>query len=478
MDENLTSINTSLFITNEMNAQKEHYRWSPPEEIETHFGVEIESCIKINPRCIRIKTKENKERLNILRDLNILSFKDKFDFYYNSIIINSPYFEDLAEEYKYLVIESLKGEETLKYYYDMKNPEQPGMAYHEMRKWEYTKAGLVGEYGQNLAYQIVDNTIKEIEDNASSYRIPLFVEDISIVCGDNRHTPILNKEKAGVLDIHSFRFECVTPILRIDGYPTKDKIDQVLYPLLSLYGLDRPACFIQNYSMGFHVNASLYNKKHGKYIAIAEPPFLNRLLRNYIKVEKDIYRAVRPRGIARAPVNYFSRYNQPGYKDYARPLSRNLEFFKRINIDNLNTLEAFDNHTLRSAPIKAANAPNTNTDEIINRIMTKKDYINFKYKGVKRKSPFLLEFRLFEGEIETGKLVTHVFTALDILHKTANEVSRISPLNLALNDPNNNTYPNNNSVDPTNLNRDGYSGGRRRRKTIKKKKYRHKTRKT
>ena len=36
----------------------------------------------------------------------------------------------------------------------------------------------------------------------------------------------------------------------------------------------------------------------------------------------------------------------------------------------------------------------------------------------------MLEFRLFEGESEIGKLVGHVFTALDIIHKTANEVFR------------------------------------------------------
>jgi hypothetical protein len=365
----------------------------------------------------------------------------------------------------------LKGGETIKFYYDMQSPEQPGMTYPEMRKWELTKAGLEEEYGYGLEYQEVDRIVNMIVDKATSYRIPLFVDDISIACGDDKYTSLLNKEKAGVLDIHSFRFECVTPILTIAGYPTKDKIDKVLYPLLSLYGLDRPTCFIQNYSMGFHVNASLYNKKHGKYIAIAEPPFLNRLLRNYIKVEKDIYRAVRPRLIAIEPENYFTRYNQPGYKDYARPLYRNLEFFKRINIDTLGTLEAFNTKNLRHVPIKAVNEPNTNTDEIINRIMTKKDYINFKYKGIKRKSPFLLEFRLFEGEVETGKLVTHVFTALDILHKTANEVSRNGPLKLTSNTPNNNTYAN---VVPTNnLN----YGGRRLRKTIKRKNYRHKTRK-
>jgi hypothetical protein len=401
-----------------------------------------------------------------------MTFKDKFDLYYQSIITKSPYFEDLAEKYKYLLIESWKDEELETYYYDMENPKHSGMSYLEMNDWEFTKAGLE-RYGVSSQHDEIQAKVFQIKEQGNSYELPLFVEDKSIVCGDDRYTTFNNKEAAGVPDIDSFRFECVTPILTIDEYPTKDKIYEALYPLLSLYGLDRPKCFIQNYSMGFHVNASLYNKVYEKYIAIAEPPFLNRLLRNYIKVEKDIFTAVRPRGMARAPANYFTQFNHPTYKDYARPLYRNLEFFKRMKLSNLNAVEAFNKHTLRNVPLLGPNKPNTNKNEIINRIMTKDNYIEFKYKGIKRKSPFLLEFRLFEGESEIRKLITHVFTALDILHKTANEIARDKQIKLT-----NKTQPianvnnndNNNAARALNYeNRYKPLFGGKRNKTVKKK---------
>ena len=424
MNNALKNINETLFITSEMNAQREHYRWSPPKELETRFGVEIEACIKINPECIKIENNNTKTRINILRNMHVLTFKDKFDLYYQSIITKSKHFEDLSFKYNYLVIISWgDGFERTMYYYDMTNPDQPGMTREELLKFELQKEGLNEFNKYNPLFITIQEKFSKLEEKAINYELPIFLDDKSIVCGEDKWPSIINREKAGVPDDNSFRFECVTPILSIKGYPTKKKIGEVLYPLLSLYGLNNPDCFIQNYSMGFHVNASLYNTRHDKYLAIAESPFLNYFLRNYIKLEKNIYAAVRPRGMERVPANYFTKFNQPNFRDYARPLYRNLEHFKRIKMNTLNTLEDFGKYSLANVAVMGAEEPNTNKNEIINKIMTKHDYMDEKYKGVKRKSPFLLEFRLFEGESDIRKLIAHVFTALDILHKTANEVA-------------------------------------------------------
>jgi hypothetical protein len=53
--------------------------------------------------------------------------------------------------------------------------------------------------------------------------------------------------------------------------------------------------------------------------------------------------------------------------------------------------------------------------------MVQNKYAIKKYKAIKKKSSFLLEFRLFEGDSDIERLITNVFTTMDILHKTAND---------------------------------------------------------
>ncbi len=448
------AFNETLFVTTEMNKQKETYRWSPPENLETRFGVEVEACIRTAPACLNF----DMAALNQLNYLNLIpgfnTFKFKFDLYYKNIIQKSKYFAALAEKYNYLVIVNREKDDTVNYYYDMKNPDIPGLRYDQLLERKYEEYGTAVGDIYHPYQQIAREEVQMIVEKGLDYEIPTFVDDISILCGDTKN--ILGKEKEKVPQ-NSFRFECITPILSIKGYPTKEKIHKELYPLLSLFGLDKPRCFIQNYSMGFHVNASLYDTKRDKYIAIANPPFLNTLLRNYIKTERMIYNAVRTRKPANAEVNYISKY--------ARPLYRNLNTFKKVPFERLNEMNEFDNASIiRLAP--QANEI-TNEDRIINTIMTKKEYMGFKYKGLKRKSPFLLEFRLFEGDIEINRLVNHVFTALDILHKSANEVSQLAPLAIA--NKNKNEYNKNSVV----VNANALNGGKRKtrrlaRKSVKK----------
>jgi hypothetical protein len=411
----IQNINTNLFVTEDTKEEKNIYGWVPPENLETRFGIELEACIRTTPDCINFDTNLQ----NILP--KNFSFKDKFDIYYKNILTKTKYYRRLANKYEYLYVFD-KDKEGKHYYYDMKNPSLPGMTETELvnrKNLEFRK-----EYGDDynapyrqLYYLNPSSEIKNIVEKARNYELPMFVDDLSIRCGDTGS--LLNKEEAGIHDDKSFRFECITPILSIKGYPTKEKIKAELYPLLSLFGLDKPQCFIQNFSMGLHVNVSLYNSKLDKYVAIAEPPFLNQLLKNYIPIEKTMYKMVRTKKPLGAPENYTTKF--------ARPLYKNLNQFKMNN-------------------------PTLTEPEIINTIMTGKEYINEKYKGIKRKTPFLLEFRLFEADNEINKLVNHVSTTLDILHRTANQITKTGKLALT-------TYRNNN----ININ-----GGVRTRKLNKK----------
>jgi hypothetical protein len=443
MSNSLSGINDTLFITTEMNRQKETYRWSPPENLETRFGVEVEACIKTARGCLNF----DGEALNQLNYLDLIpgfnTFKFKFDLYYKNIIQKSKYFEELAEKYHYLVIISKERNDTVNYYYDMENPDMPGLRYDQLLERKYEEYGTAVGDIYHPYQQIAREEVQMIVDKGINYEIPTFADDVSILCGDTKNMLVKEKEKVSP---NSFRFECITPILSIKGYPTKEKIYKELYPLLSLFGLDKPRCFIQNYSMGFHVNASLYDTKRDKYIAIANPPFLNTLLRNYINAERHIYKSVRTRKPSNAEMNYIS--------DYARPLYQNLNTFKKVPLERLNEINEFDKASIIRLGPQAENI--TNEDTIINTIMTKKEYMGFKYKGLKRKSPFLLEFRLFEGDIEINRLVNHVFTALDILHKSANEVSRRAPLAIAQKNNNGNNSNNNN------VNVNAIGGGKRK----------------
>lgn len=426
-----------------MNQQTDFFRWAPPEELETRFGVELETCIRTIPSCINFDT----ELLNAIPNMKL---KDKFDYYYKNIIIKSKYFNKLADEYRYVLLV----DNGINYYYDMLHPTTEGLSLNDLRKMKLDEEGLNENGIDNEDKRfLIESSLTHMLENGKNYGLPMFVDDLSIRCGDTDDQS--EKNQASITDNNSFRFECITPILSVKGYPTKEKIKQKLLPFLSLFGLEHPNCFIENFSMGFHVNVSLYHTGRQKFVAIAEEPFLNDLLRNYIKVEKNIYKTVRTRKPLNAPLNYISKF--------ARPLYGNLEQFKKTH-------------------------PQLTEGQIIDLIMTNKEYINEKYKALKRKSPFLLEFRLFESDADINRLINYVFVTLDIVHKTANEVAKKSRLALTNNRLNNNngnvdnngSYRNNNGNSNNNrYNNNNYGGGLKKyKKTLKRaRKLARKTRK-
>jgi len=344
-----------------------------PDEIETRFGVELEMCVNADALCLNYVGSE--------MDLVRIPFKDKFELFYKNIILKSSSFEYVKNKYTYIGIKS----ETGYYLYNMFTPfEADGV----------TVKSEEAEAGSKIHY-------------FSDYSIPIFEQDCTIICGDAGSAKEWKKaglipknwDQAGLLpeewdkerlpkDLISMNFECITPILSFTGQSSDDKINNVLHPFLVLFGLEKPECIIINYSMGFHVNTSLYNTTEKRYITIGTQPFLGKLLKNYIAEERDLYsevRTMRPHKINNNNNNnYISFWAQPLYKNFNR--------------------------------IKGKEPTKSNNN--IRESMTNKSYIEQKQRALKYKSDSLLEFRLFGSSSNITTLSQYTAFAIELLHKT------------------------------------------------------------
>jgi hypothetical protein len=323
-----------------------------PDTVETRFGVELEMCVKADALCL------NYEGPNV--DLATIPFKDKFELFYKNIILKSSSFEYVKDKYTYIGIKSEDGY----FVYNMFTPfEADGIT---------VKSEKVPVHSQKIQYFF-------------DYTIPIVMEDCTIVCGDSGS----NNERinAGLpLGSKSMNFECISPVLSFTGPSSDDKINTVLHPILVLFGLEKPECIIINYSMGFHVNTSLYDKTEKRYVKIGTQPFLGKALKNYIAEERELYslvRTMRPKHKA----------NNESYESFwAQPLYKNFNMKKR-------------------------EGPNKSNNNIRNN-MTNKSYIGLKQRALKYKSDHLLEFRLFESSSNISTLSFYTAMAIEILHKT------------------------------------------------------------
>jgi len=323
-----------------------------PNQIETRFGVELEMCVNADALCLNYVGSEV--------DLSRIPFKDKFELFYKNIIRKSSSFEYVKNKYKYIGIKSDDGY----FIYDMFTPfEDDGVT---------VKSEKADPSNPKIQYFF-------------DYTIPIIMQDCSIICGDAGSA---NERRAAGLpiDSKSMNFECITPILSFTGQSSDDKIKNVLNPFLKLFGLEKPECIIMNYSMGFHVNTSLYDTAAKRYITIGTQPFLGKLLENYIAEERELYSLVRTmRPVHQKNNKYYSSF-------WAQPLYKN--FNKR-----------------------KSNEPTKSNNNIRNN-MTKKDYIDRKQRALKYKSDSLLEFRLFESSSDINTLLMYTGLAIELLHKT------------------------------------------------------------
>ena len=325
-----------------------------PDQIETRFGVELEMCVNADALCLNYVDSEE--------DLSMVPFKDKFELFYKNIILKSSSFGYVRDKYTYIGMKSDSGY----FIYNMFTPfEADGVT---------VKSEETGPSNPKIQYFF-------------DYTIPIIMEDCTIICGD---IPTSNNEREQASlpkDSKSMNFECITPVLSFTGPSSDDKINNVLHPFLVLFGLKKPECIIINYSMGFHVNTSLYDRAAKRYITIGTQPFLGKLLKNYIAEERKIYstvRTMRPLHRQNNKKDYSSFWAQPLYKNF--------------------------NKIKGESPIKSNNNIRNN--------MTNKDYIDKKQRALKYKSDTLLEFRLFESSSDINKLLMYTAIAIELLHKT------------------------------------------------------------
>ena len=345
-----------------------------PDEIETRFGVELEMCVKADALCLNYVGSEV--------DLVRIPFKEKFELFYKNIILKTRSFEYVKNKYRYIGIKS----ETGYYLYNMFTP------------FEADGVTVKSEEASSKLHYFND------------YSIPIFEQDCTIICGDAGSAKEWKKaglipknwDQAGLLpeewdkerlpkDLISMNFECITPILSFTGQSSDDKINNVLHPFLVLFGLEKPECIIINYSMGFHVNTSLYDTTEKRYITIGTPPFLRKLLKNYITQERGIYSLVR--NMRPQKINNNNKNNNNNYISFwAQPLYKN---FNRIK---------------GKKPTKSNNN--------IRESMTNKAYIDRKERALKYKSDTLLEFRLFGSSSNITTLLQYTAFAIELLHRT------------------------------------------------------------
>ena len=361
----LKDINTDLFITPSMYNQKEYIPKRLSDNIETRFGVELEVCVKINPNCIKYDTNINLSALNASNSFT-LSFKDKFDLFFKSLILTSTTYNQIRDKYKYFIVE-----DVYHFIYDMND--------------------IIDKNTGNIKSKKIDDKDPEYE-LFKEYKVPIFMDDASITCGDINSS---SKYEANIKDSASFRFECITPILSINGDITKSKICKELSPHLLFFGLHKPNCFIENFSMGFHVNASLFDTKANKYVSIATTPLFNYILKTYVEEERTLYSKVR----TLRPSNYnndfyMTRLAQPLYRNINKELNKNST--KSVN----NIIDSYIKKPKVIAMGVGADLP----------------YIERKQRALKKKTKFLLEFRLFEGRNSIETLCGFTNIALNIVH--------------------------------------------------------------
>jgi hypothetical protein len=295
----------------------------------TRFGVELEICIRTDGDCMSVTPAPEK--------LTELTSQEKFDLYFTNLLF--PRRAALAGLQTTVVFED---DYSDFYFYDLESGKK-----HKATTLDERRA--------------VEN-----------YAIVKFIDDLTIVCGDEYDDRLLkntwNENRKTTVQPHkSFRMECITPILEITSFPSRENISAALMPYLLFFGLDNPACFMSNSSAGFHVNVSIVEKASGKTLDIGAAPLLYKIVETYLPIEKESYatrfRSRKP--LKYAAKNYMALWAKPLYwMGSHASLEKNLD----------------------------------------------------KGMAIKVKYHDLLEFRVFQSEKDPALLVENVFITLDIVY--------------------------------------------------------------
>jgi len=323
------------------------------ESLQTRFGVELEICVRIGEDCLAVDG-----------EVTELDWMKSFRAYFTKMLSKCT-------------------------------PEFLGL---------HTEVAVLGDFSQYFIYNLRDPFVDDkpnyhaVDDNSeeykkiSEYKIPIFMFDASVICGDTALgiTNVFNENLKTLLQPQkSFNIECITPVLSFMGEPTKEKVNAALRPYLEFFGLGTPHCFIANHTAGFHVNVSVLDTVKYEVLPIIDSPLFLHILEQFVTVEERLYysqfRARQPfsvNGVEKPPLNY--SWAKPAFK-----------VVKRI----------MENESI----------PKERKEEaILAAFMTK-------HHSIKRKWPSIIEFRVFQSERDIDKLIENTLLACQIVKQGIEE---------------------------------------------------------
>ena len=318
------------------------------DTIETRFGMELEVCIRVGDDCLKSAA-----------PVSTLSFQDRFHAYFSKFLAHpSVAFLALHTE---IAIESDSGSYFI---YDIQTPFVGGRPNYRVAESDEDLGKILG------------------------YKIPIFVMDLSVTCGDDPFVymkpNVYNEDMKGPVEINkSITVECITPVLSFMGEPTNEKIESVLRPYLEFFGMPSRDCFMINHTAGCHVNVSVYDTVKGEVLPIIEPPLFLSILEKYTEKERELYysqfRVRQPhRESAGPPINF--AWSKPAYKVLNQIRGRE-------NIGNDKKEEA-----------------------LLLAFMSRRH-------ALKRKHNSVLEFRVFQSERDIPKLIENTRIATEIVRE-------------------------------------------------------------
>jgi hypothetical protein len=330
------------------------------EHIEMRYGVELEICVKFDTDCLKTTLEEYGlalEKTPLLK---------RFQIYFLHILAKAPI--EIREKYPKIAFLSDK-------YYIFNLP----------------KKGIrhVGE---------IDYHEASLEENMLilDYEIPIFMEDVTVVCGDHyfsseqERLEYKNINTGSGIEINkSIGIECVSPILKFKGVPEITKIKETLLPFLHLIGLVNNKCFLSNKSSGYHVNVSAFDTQTKKTIPITKYPLFLFVLQEFVLKEKKYYTS--------------SFRVEPSI--WAEPVYRLIEKMKGKVTNKKNLFNKLSK--------KGQNIifPNQSSSLLLN-----KDY-SIRIKQSRNPDLELIEFRVFRSEKHIDILMDHALYALVIVMK-------------------------------------------------------------
>ncbi len=353
------------------------------DDIITKFGVELEICVRVGPDCIKHEGTEK---------LSNIDHRERFNMYFKYVLVpNARANPELIEKFPLICYNYVQ---MLPYIYDLRDPFEAD--------------------NETVKVRDPDPDLGE-PDLIKSYALPIFTDDPTVICGDatlwdSNHT---NRIYNNTLKRHtelgdSIGFEMISPVLEISGEPTPGKISAVLHPLLMLFGLNKPNCFMSNYTSGFHVNISIYNADNS-IINITKPPLIHHIMKEYLAYEYENYGVVR----SRRPLG------RPAYtSQWALPMQKRIELLRREQKRIEQQREAALTDTGSSLP-----------EKIGYHNLFSTSFLKRKEGGLKIKNNEILEFRLFQSESDIELLEKYVSDAINIIHRglASNELS--APIN-------------------------------------------------